>query len=134
MFSLLGKYSYVMRCAIWYHLNNLKNENNTHWGVLLLVKLQVSSCNFTKSNFLLWVFFSVFKLCKCTICTKSRNASHIESCAEMIKTRNYINSLVIAEQNVRIFHYMHLMKHQSSLFFEEKLPALLSSFCYLFHT
>ena len=32
--------SYVMRCAIWHHLYNLKNVKNTHEGVLILVKLQ----------------------------------------------------------------------------------------------
>ena len=32
---------YVMLCAIWYHLYNLKSVKNTHGGVLLLVKLQV---------------------------------------------------------------------------------------------
>ena len=26
----------VMRCAIWYHLYNLKNVKNTHGGVLIL--------------------------------------------------------------------------------------------------
>ena len=35
--------SYVVRCAIWYHLYNLKNVKNTHGGVLILVKLQASS-------------------------------------------------------------------------------------------
>ena len=30
---------YVMRCAIWYHLYNLKNVIKTHGEVLLLVKL-----------------------------------------------------------------------------------------------
>ena len=30
----------VMRCAIWYHLYNLKNVKNTHGGVLILAKLQ----------------------------------------------------------------------------------------------
>ena len=30
---------YVMRCAIWYHLHNLKNVKNTPGGVLILVKL-----------------------------------------------------------------------------------------------
>ena len=30
----------VVRCAILYHLYNLKNVKNTHGGVLLLVKLQ----------------------------------------------------------------------------------------------
>ena len=29
----------VVRCAIWYHLYNLKNVKNTYGGVLLLVKL-----------------------------------------------------------------------------------------------
>ena len=29
----------VMRCAIWYHLYNLKNVKNTHGVVLLLVLL-----------------------------------------------------------------------------------------------
>ena len=32
-----------MRCAIWYHLYNLKNVKNTHGGVLISVKLQGSS-------------------------------------------------------------------------------------------
>ena len=31
---------FVMRCAIWYRLYNLKNVKKTHGGVLLLVKLQ----------------------------------------------------------------------------------------------
>ena len=33
----------MIRCAIWYHLYNLKNVKNTHGGVLILVKLQASS-------------------------------------------------------------------------------------------
>ena len=32
-----------MRCAIWYHLYNLKNVKNNHGGVLILVKLQAAS-------------------------------------------------------------------------------------------
>ena len=32
-----------MRCAIWYHLDNLKNVKNTHRGLLILVKLQASA-------------------------------------------------------------------------------------------
>ena len=32
--------SIVVRCAIWYHLYNLKNVKNTHGGVLILVTLQ----------------------------------------------------------------------------------------------
>ena len=37
----------MMRCAIWYHLYNLKNVQNTHGGVLILVKLQANK-KFTK--------------------------------------------------------------------------------------
>ena len=36
----------VLRCAIWYHLYNLKNVKNTHEGVLLLVKLQAKNLQF----------------------------------------------------------------------------------------
>ena len=32
-----------MHCVIWYHLYNLKNVENTHGGVLLLVKLRAKS-------------------------------------------------------------------------------------------
>ena len=31
----------VVRCAIQYHVHNLKNVKNTHGGVLLLVSLQL---------------------------------------------------------------------------------------------
>ena len=36
-------FTYVMFCAIWYFLYNLKNVKNTHGGVLFLVKLQAKS-------------------------------------------------------------------------------------------
>ena len=52
-----------MRCAIWYHLYNLKKVKNTHGGVLLLVKLQAKACNFTKSSTPPWVFFTFFLNC-----------------------------------------------------------------------
>ena len=60
---------YVMRCAIWYHLCNLKNVKNTHGGVLLLVKLQALKVT------LLHGCFSCSL--NCTYGTKSRKASHI---------------------------------------------------------
>ena len=47
--------TFVMLCAIWYHLYNLKNVKNTHGGVLILVKLQA-----TKINTSPWMFFHVF--------------------------------------------------------------------------
>ena len=54
-----------MLCAILYYLCNLKNMKNKHGGVLLLVKFQALSWNFTKSNTAPWVFFVFFKLYKC---------------------------------------------------------------------
>ena len=56
--------SYLMHCAIGYYLYKFKNVKNTHGGVLLLVKLQASVCNFTKNNTPPWVFFTFFKLYK----------------------------------------------------------------------
>ena len=53
-----------MRCAILYHLYNVKNVKNTHGEVLILVKLQAEACNFTKINIPPWVFFTFFKLHK----------------------------------------------------------------------
>ena len=47
-----------MRCAIWYHLYNLKTQKTPmdHERVLLLAKL--------KSNTPPWMFFTFFKLYK----------------------------------------------------------------------
>ena len=53
-----------MRCAIWYHLYNLKNVKNTREGVLVLVKLQAEACKFTKINTAPWMFSTFFKLYK----------------------------------------------------------------------
>ena len=49
-------------CAVWYHLYNLKNVRK-HGGVLLSLKLQASSCNFTNIN-IPPSFFTFFKLYK----------------------------------------------------------------------
>ena len=49
-----------MFCMICYDLYDLKNVKITQVRVLLLVKLQVSARNFTKSNAPPWVFFYVF--------------------------------------------------------------------------
>ena len=54
----------MMFCAIWYHLYNFKNLKNTHRVVLLLVKLRLLACNFSKSNTFPWVFFTFFELHK----------------------------------------------------------------------
>ena len=61
-----------MLCAIWYHLYNIKNVKNTHGELILLVKLHVEACNFTKSITPPSVLFMFFKLHKYT---KSRKAS-----------------------------------------------------------
>ena len=56
--------AYVIFCAIWHNLCNLKNVKNTHGGALLLVKVT-----------LLHGYFSRFSNCKNG--TKSRNASYM---------------------------------------------------------
>ena len=45
-------------------LVQFKKCENIHGGVLILVKLQVSACNFTKINTPPWVFFTCFELHK----------------------------------------------------------------------
>ena len=67
---LFGGHTYVMLCAIWYHLYNVKNVKNTYGGVLLFVKLQAAS--------LLKVTLiqgCVSRFLNCTNGTKSRQAS-----------------------------------------------------------
>ena len=59
-----NKNALIMLCVVWYHLHNLKNMKNSHGGVLLLVQLQASVSNFTKSNTPPWLFFTFFKLYK----------------------------------------------------------------------
>ena len=54
----------VMLCMIWYHLYNLKTVKNADREVLLLVKLQVLTCNSTKLTILRGYFFTFFKLYK----------------------------------------------------------------------
>ena len=48
-----------LRCAIWYHLHNLKNMKNTHGEVLILVKLQAKPATLLKLA-LLYGCFSRF--------------------------------------------------------------------------
>ena len=62
--------SYVVRCAIWYYLYNLKNVKNTHGGVLTLVQ----AATLLKST-LLHGCFSRFL--NCPNGTKSVNAPHM---------------------------------------------------------
>ena len=64
--SLQYTSAYVMLCAIWCYLYNLKNLENTLGRVLLLLKLPAEICNCTKRNTPPWVYFSTFfKLYKC---------------------------------------------------------------------
>ena len=55
-------------------LCNFKNVKNTHGGVLLLIKLQASTCNFIKVTLLHGCFSRILN---CANGTKSRKASHI---------------------------------------------------------
>ena len=60
--KLLGAVLYVTLCAIWCHINNLKNVKDTHEGVLLLIKLQAEAYNFSKVALLHGCFFHVFNI------------------------------------------------------------------------
>ena len=56
--------AYVMRCAIWYHLHNLKNVKNTYGRMLLLIKVEL--------------FHECFlRFLNCANGTQSRKASHM---------------------------------------------------------
>ena len=57
-----GKYkTFLMLCAIWYHLHNLKNVKNTHGVMLILVKLQAEAYN-SKCHTPLWLFQRFFQI------------------------------------------------------------------------
>ena len=76
-YQIVQSVTYVVRCAIWYYLYNLKNVKNTHGGVLILVKLQACKLATLLKLTLLHGYFSRFLTC--TNSTKLRNASHIFS-------------------------------------------------------
>ena len=92
---------YMWCCSIWYHLYNLKNLKNTHGGVLLLVKLQTSACNFTKSNAPPWVFS---RFLNCTNSTKSRIASHTIMNASVIINTLLGNFISICNLAYNLIH------------------------------
>ena len=56
------------------NVKNMKNVKNTDGEVIVLLKLQTSACNFTKSITPPWVFSPFLN---CTNSTKSRKASQI---------------------------------------------------------
>ena len=68
--------TYVMVCAVWNYLHDLKNVKNTHGGMILKVKLQIKVCNVTKSNTAPWVFLTFSKLKNGT---KSHNIPHTKN-------------------------------------------------------
>ena len=105
------RYYYVMLYAIWYHLKNFKNVKNTHGRVLLVVKLQASACNFTKSNTSSWVILYFFL--NCTNRTKSRKASTIFFQMFLYKSQEpELGSKNLNYTNFPIFSYFH---HVSTL-------------------
>ena len=57
-------YPFVILCAIWYHLYNLKQREKHPWRSDTFSKVQAEACNVTKSNNPAWVFFTFLKLNK----------------------------------------------------------------------
>ena len=64
---------YVMRCAIWYRLYNLKNLKNPYWGVLLLVKLHDKSAQRVTFDIALVIFIDRSNLIYSFILSDVRN-------------------------------------------------------------
>ena len=64
---------YVMRCAIWYRLCNLKNVKNPYWGVLLLVKLHAKSAQRVTYDIVLVIFIDRSNLIYSFILSDIRN-------------------------------------------------------------
>ena len=69
---------YVMFCAIWYYLHNLKNVENTHGGVLPLVKLQTKSLwsvnvtfNVTIVSVVIALEFTIASISTSSVCNDS---------------------------------------------------------------
>ena len=83
----------TMWCVAWFGpiCTILKNVKNTHRGMLLLVKLQASACNFTLPH----GYFSRFL--NCINGTKSRKAP--QYVRWKLKTKNLLPWLII------LFHY-----------------------------
>ena len=71
----------MTRCAIWYHLHNLKNMKNTHRGVLILQPASLLKLT------LFHGCFSSFP--NCTNSTKSRNASQLKHQSEVMARITY---------------------------------------------
>ena len=82
-----------MRCAIWYHLYNLKNLKNTHGGVLILVKLQAEALKLTLLH---WCFS---RFLNCTNGNKLRNAPQI--CQNGTET---LQTAKIYEYSTTLYH------------------------------
>ena len=90
-----------MRCAIWYHLHNLKNVKNAHGGVLILVKLQVLACDFTLKLTLLHGCFSRFL--NFTNGTKSCNARHMHQSRSNTLYSSIFFYLILSDKCFQIF-------------------------------
>ena len=76
-----------MLCAVWCSLYNFKNVKNTTGRMLLLVKLQASTCNFTKSKIPPWVFFTFFALYKW--CKTAQSVSYVTR-YDLCKSTRYV--------------------------------------------
>ena len=77
---------YLMLFVIWYYLYDLKNMENTHGGVLLLVKLLASSRIFTKSITHPRMFFMFFKLYKWYQITQNVSYFYFLQLTEFLRT------------------------------------------------
>ena len=89
---------YKTLCAIWCHLENLKNVNYNLGEAILLAKLQASACNFTKSNTSPWMFFMFLN---CTNGAKSRKALHLQNRSYIVLIKSASCNTIIRSKERR---------------------------------
>ena len=79
-----------MHCTIWYHMYNLKNVKNTHWGVF-------------------------FIFLNCTNGTKSPNASHMYF--SFYAQVSLVSQCILELEEARHFCHVHLLCQDKTNFF-----------------
>ena len=98
----------VTFCVIWAHLPNFKNVKNAHECLSLLVKLQVSACNFTKDNAPPWVFL-FFCFLNCANGRKSHKAPQVLFFVIFRVTIRHNSKIEINLNHKIIFFSLHIL-------------------------
>ena len=116
-----------MLCTIWYHLCNHKKRENIHGGTILLVKLQSSLYNFTKSITPPWVFFTFYcangtKLSKVPQQLKWERITELSIFDQLTKHANeFLQSFVEAYRKLYSSQYIRLIEEWKTQLDKKKI-------------